>query len=57
MWDSDRRIVLAHFLEDFLGGNAPIHDPNTVGFAVLGFDLFQKVAQGGFVFGSLSWHS
>jgi hypothetical protein len=35
----------------FLGGNAPVHDPNALGLAVLFFDALEKVAQRRFVAG------
>ena len=37
----------AHLGKDFLGGDAPIHDPDAPGFAVLVLDLLQEAPKGG----------
>jgi len=36
------RIALAHVLQGGFGGNAPVHDPNALGLAILRLDFFQK---------------
>jgi len=50
----DRRSALAHFLQDLLGGDAAVHQPDPFGLTVLGFDSFQEVAQSGVVRG-VAW--
>ena len=42
----DGRMAGAHLGKDFLGGDAPIHDPDAPGFAVLVFDLLQEAPKG-----------
>lgn len=37
-----RRIGGAHLRKNLFGGHAAIHQPDTLGLAVLGFDAFQK---------------
>ena len=44
-------VKLAHLLQGVFGGYATIHDPDAIGFAVLGLDLPEKIGQGGFVRG------
>ena len=39
------RIAGAHFGQHFLGRDAAVHDPDAVGFPVLGFDFLQEAAQ------------
>jgi hypothetical protein len=46
-----RRIGGPHLGKHFLGGNAAVHDPDPLGFAVLGFDFREEAAQGGLVGG------
>ena len=41
--------ALSHLREDLLGGNPTIHYPDALGFAVLVFDLLEKIAQGGLI--------
>lgn len=40
-----RRIGGAHRRKNFFGGHAAIHQPDTLGLAILGFDAFQKALQ------------
>ena len=50
------RIALPHLGEDFLGGNAAIHHPDALGFAVLRFNLLQKLPQRGLIGGVARQH-
>jgi len=38
-------------VEHLFGGDAAIHDPDAVGFAILGFDFLEEVGEGGLVSG------
>ena len=40
---------MAHFLQHFFSRDAPIHQPDALGLAVLGFDLAQKLSKRRFV--------
>ena len=52
-WDkTDGRIATGEGVfpaPTFFGGDAAVHDPDSVGPAILCFDLFEKVFQGGLV--------
>jgi hypothetical protein len=52
----NRRIALTHLSEDFLGGNAAVHYPDALGFAVLRFNLVQKLPQRGSIGGVARQH-
>jgi hypothetical protein len=41
-----RRAAFAHFLENFLGRNATVHDPDAVRFSVLALDFLQEPSEG-----------
>src|SRR5208283_4361809 len=49
-----RRIGGAHLGKNLFGGHAAIHQPDTLGLAVLGFDTFQKALQRRLV-GGMAW--
>ena len=51
-----RCLTRAHGLQRFLGGNAPVHDPDPVRTPVLRLDLLQKVRQRGLVAGVARHH-
>ena len=51
-----RRITGPHLLQVFFGGNAPVHQPDALGFAILRLDLFQKGRQRGLVAGVARHH-
>jgi hypothetical protein len=40
-----RRIGSANLRKSFFSGHAAIHQPDTLGLAILGFDAFQKALQ------------
>ena len=50
------RITLAHLLERRFGGNAPVHHPDALGFAILFFDPLQKALQRGLIAGVAGHH-
>ena len=52
----DRRFGGAHLFKHLFRGDAPVHDPSAVGLAVLGFDFFDEVRQGGLVGGVARHH-
>ena len=45
----DGGVAGAHLLQRLFGGDGAVHDPDSVGTAILCFDLFEKVFQGGLV--------
>ena len=47
---------MAHLLQGVLGGDAPVHDPDALGLAVLRLDFFQKPSERGFVAGVAGHH-
>ncbi len=47
---------MAHLKQGFLGGDASVHDPDAIGFAILVFDFLEEVGKGGFVGGVASEH-
>ena len=52
----DGGVAGAHLLQRLFGGDAAVHDPDSVGTAILCFDLFEKIFQGGLVTGVARHH-
>ena len=51
----DGRLGGAHLLQRLFGGDAAVHDPDSVRPSILRFDAFEKILQGGLVTG-VAWH-
>lgn len=47
---------MTHLGKGFFGGDAAVHDPDALGFAILGFDFFEEVGEGGVVGGIAGEH-